>query len=119
MPFYITSQILFSLADSSKAVDKAVVTMQYEVAERIIAAPRTKQYGILSVVFQLYGNPKLDFKIPASVFFPKPKVDAALVTINFQQPCKELKSVNGDLLRKVITASFRQRRKMLRASLKV
>ena len=64
LPFYITSQILFSLADHWRAVNKAVVTMQYEVAERIIARPKSKQYGILSVVFQLYGNPKMNFKIP-------------------------------------------------------
>ena len=66
LPFYITSQILFSLADHWKAVDTAVVTMQYEVAERIVAKPKSKQYGILSVVFQLYGNPILNFKIPGN-----------------------------------------------------
>lgn len=118
LPFYITSQILFSLADSWKAIDKAVVTMQYEVAERMVAKTGTKQYGILSVVFQLYGNPQLNFKIPPTVFFPQPKVDSALVTVQFQEPHPALKSVNGDQLRKVITAAFRQRRKMLRQSLK-
>ena len=117
LPFYITSQILFSLADSWNAVDKAVVTMQYEVAERMVAKTSTKQYGILSVVFQLYGTPKLNFKIPPTVFFPRPKVDSALVTMEFR-PHPALQSVNSDKLRKVITASFRQRRKMLRASLK-
>jgi 16S rRNA (adenine1518-N6/adenine1519-N6)-dimethyltransferase len=57
-------QVLFSLADSHKAVETAVVTMQLEVAERITAKPSTKQYGIPSVVFQLYGAPKINFKIP-------------------------------------------------------
>ena len=66
LPFYITSQILFSLADHWKAVDKAVVTMQYEVAERVVAKSNSKQYGILSVVFQLYGNPMMNFKIPGN-----------------------------------------------------
>ena len=66
LPFYITSQILFSLADHWKAVDKAVVTMQYEVAERVVAKSNSKQYGILSVVFQLYGNPVMNFKIPGN-----------------------------------------------------
>ena len=58
------------------------------------------------------------FYSTASVFYPRPKVDAALVTIQFDQPHPELGSVDADHLRKVITASFRQRRKMLRASLR-
>ena len=57
------------------------VTMQLEVAERIVAKPSTKQYGIPSVVFQLYAAPKINFKIPPSVFYPKPNVDSALLTL--------------------------------------
>jgi hypothetical protein len=58
LPYYITSQILFALADASHfgAVDCATVTMQWEVAQRMVASTRTKDYGILSVVFQLYGK---------------------------------------------------------------
>jgi 16S rRNA A1518/A1519 N6-dimethyltransferase RsmA/KsgA/DIM1 with predicted DNA glycosylase/AP lyase activity len=55
--------------------------MQLEVAERIVAKPSTKQYGIPSVVFQLYAAPKINFKIPPSVFYPKPNVDSALLTL--------------------------------------
>lgn len=58
LPYYITSQILFALADASHfgAVDCATVTMQWEVAQRMVASTSTKDYGILSVVFQLYGT---------------------------------------------------------------
>lgn len=58
LPYYITSQILFALADASHfgAVDCATVTMQWEVAQRMVAKTSTKDYGILSVVFQLYGE---------------------------------------------------------------
>ena len=118
LPYYITSQVLFSLADNHHAIDKAVVTMQLEVAERVTAAPRTKQYGIPSVVFQLYGATQLNFKIPPKVFYPVPKVDSALVTIDFSKPHPELHSVEGEHLRRVITTAFRQRRKMMRQSLK-
>lgn len=118
LPYYITSQILFSLADSYKAINKAVVTMQLEVAERICAVPCTKQYGIPSVVFQLYGKTTMNFKIPPTVFFPVPKVDSALVTIDFSCPHKDLHLVEGDHLRKIVTTAFRQRRKMMRQSLK-
>jgi len=118
LPYYIVSQVLFSLADSHKAIRQAVVTMQLEVAERIIAKPSTKQYGIPSVVFQLYAKPKMNFKIPPSVFFPRPNVDSALVTLDFTQPHPELHRANTDHLRRVLTTAFRQRRKMMRQSLK-
>ena len=52
LPYYITSQILFSFVDAAPAVQRAVVTMQWEVAQRLVAKPSTKDYGILSVVFQ-------------------------------------------------------------------
>lgn len=100
LPYYITSQVLFSLADTYKAIDKAVVTMQWEVAERITAKPSTKDYGIPSVVFQLYGRTELNFKIPPKVFFPVPNVDSALITIDFSKPHKNLHLVEADHLRK-------------------
>jgi len=118
LPYYIVSQVLFSFADAQPHVKQAVVTMQLEVAERITAKPSTKQYGIPSVVFQLYSQPKMNFKIPPSVFFPVPNVDSALVTLDFTKPHPALQRVNGDHLRKVLTTAFRQRRKMMRASLK-
>ncbi len=118
LPYYIVSQVLFSFADSHRSIDKAVVTMQLEVAERIVAKTRTKQYGIPSVVFQLYAKPSINFKIPPSVFFPRPKVDSALLTLDFTQPHPELKRVNGNRLRTLLLTAFQQRRKMLRASLK-
>jgi ribosomal RNA small subunit methyltransferase A len=100
LPYYITSQVLFGLADAHRAINKAVVTMQWEVGERITAQPSTKDYGIPSVVFQLYGKTHLNFKIPPSVFFPVPKVDSALVTIDFSQPHKNLHLVEGVHLRR-------------------
>ena len=100
LPYHIVSQVLFSLADNHDCIDLAVVTMQYEVAERITAKPNTKEYGIPSVVFQLYGETLLNFKIPPKVFYPVPKVDSALVTIDFSKPHRELKRVHGIHLRK-------------------
>ncbi len=118
LPYYIVSQVLFSLADAHRSIDRAVVTMQLEVAERVTAKPNTKEYGIPSVVFQLYSQPHINFHIPPSVFYPKPAVDSALVTFDFTKPHKDLKRIRPEQFRKVITAAFQQRRKMLRASLK-
>lgn len=118
LPYYIVSQILFSLADAHKVINKAVLTMQLEVAERIVALPSTKQYGIPSVVFQLYAKPKMNFTIPPNAFYPRPKVDSALVTFDFSKPNINLNKVDGMHLRRVLTVAFHQRRKMMRHSLK-
>lgn len=91
---------MFSLADNHEHISLAVVTMQYEVGDRITASPRTVQYGIPSVVFQLYGKVKLNFKIPPTVFFPAPKVDSALVTIDFTKPHPDLHKADPRNLRR-------------------
>ena len=123
LPYYITSQILFALADASHsgAIDCATVTMQWEVAQRMVAPTRTKDYGILSVVFQLYANVKCHFKIPPTVFYPQPKVDSALLGLHFLGPTQlreRLAGVQPTHLRQVVTTAFRQRRKTVRNSLK-
>jgi 16S rRNA (adenine1518-N6/adenine1519-N6)-dimethyltransferase len=117
LPYYITSQILFCLCDHHASVKKAVVTMQWEVAQRLVAKPRTRDYGILSVVFQLYASPKITCKIPNTAFYPVPKVTSALVTVDFPAD-RELFPVQPAKLRTVLNTAFRQRRKMLRQSLK-
>ena len=67
LPYNITSQILFGLLEAP-AVSQAVLTMQKEVAERLVASPRTKAYGILSVLVQLFARPKICFHISPNVF---------------------------------------------------
>jgi 16S rRNA (adenine1518-N6/adenine1519-N6)-dimethyltransferase len=123
LPYYITSQILFALADASHsgAVSSATVTMQWEVAQRMVADCSTKDYGILSVVFQLYANVKCHFKIPPTVFYPQPKVNSALLGLHFLGPARlraRLAGVDPIHLRRVVTTAFRQRRKTVRNSLK-
>lgn len=123
LPYYITSQILFALADAShfNAVRSATVTMQYEVGQRIVAKTSTKDYGILSVVFQIYADCQLHFKIPPTVFYPQPKVDSALIGLHFIGPNQlreRLSGVQPRDLRRVLTATFQQRRKTVRNSLK-
>ena len=129
LPYYLTSQILFSLLDSSHvspssgslgrpSVLSATVTMQKEVGERLVALPRTKAYGILSVIFQLYATPKMMFGLPPNVFYPVPKVDSTLVYIKFKDP-RELretvfKGVKPEHLRKLTKRVFEGRRKTLR-----
>ncbi|GAX11068.1 hypothetical protein FisN_2Lu601 [Fistulifera solaris] len=123
LPYYITSQILFALADAAHvgAVSSATVTMQWEVGQRMIAKPKTKDYGILSVVFQLYAEVVCHFKIPPTVFYPKPAVDSALIGLHFYSPSllrERLQGVAPVQLRRVVTTAFQERRKTLRNSLR-
>mmetsp|Transcript_2874 Transcript_2874/g.7892 ORF Transcript_2874/g.7892 Transcript_2874/m.7892 type:complete len:433 (-) Transcript_2874:246-1544(-) len=123
LPYYITSQILFALADASHygAVDCATVTMQWEVAQRMVSPTSCKDYGILSVVFQTYADVRCHFKIPPTVFYPQPKVDSALLGLHFLGPSKLRKRLAGVRpvdFRTVVTTAFRQRRKTMRNTLK-
>jgi 16S rRNA (adenine1518-N6/adenine1519-N6)-dimethyltransferase len=118
LPYYIVSQILFSILDAAPHVRRAVLTMQLEVAQRVVSTPKGKTYGILSVVSQLYGEPHIAFKIPPTVFQPQPDVDSALVVIDFPKE-RPVLGINECHLRTVLRSAFQMRRKMLRQSLKV
>ncbi|ANQ10970.1 rRNA adenine N(6)-methyltransferase [Plasmodium coatneyi] len=115
LPFYITSQILFCLLDYHHYIEQAIVTIQYEVGQRIISKPNEKNYSILSILFNLYTTPYLLFKIPSSAFYPVPKVEAAVMKIIFKHS-----NLNCNLLflKEILRHSFQQRRKKLKSSLK-
>jgi 16S rRNA (adenine1518-N6/adenine1519-N6)-dimethyltransferase len=115
LPYYITSPILFSLLDARPHVRRAVVMMQREVAERIVAAPGSKIYGILSVQLQLFARPALLFRVSRHVFRPKPDVESAVLALDFDVPDPE--GVDSGPLRHLVRTAFGQRRKMLRNSL--
>lgn len=116
LPYYITSPILFGLVDRRAHLAEATVMMQREVAERLVATPRTKAYGILSVVFQRYADVKLLFKVPPTVFHPRPSVESAVVRLTFRTDAPP-DSPEENRLRVVVRAAFNQRRKMLRGAL--
>ena len=125
LPYYITSQILFALVDASHQglIRSATITMQYEVGQRMLAHPSTKEYGILSVVFQIYCTTIVHhFKIPPTVFYPQPKVNSILLGLHFVTPYQleheRLCGVHPAQLRRVITVTFQQRRKTIRNSIK-
>ncbi|HET6568622.1 MAG TPA: rRNA adenine dimethyltransferase family protein, partial [Rhodothermales bacterium] len=117
LPYYITSQILFSLLDASSSIREVVLMMQLEVAERLVAAPRTKAYGILSVAVQLQARPELLFRVSPNVFYPKPDVTSAVVRLSFGDGTGVSGEVDPAFLRLVIREAFNQRRKTLRNAL--
>lgn len=118
LPYYITTPILFDLLDAGAEgdVQEAVMMMQYEVAERLTAVPRTKQYGILSVAVQQAAHPEILFPVSRNVFFPKPDVRSAVVRLTFGDRDPAL-HVDTAHFRTVVRTAFNQRRKTLRNSL--
>ena len=115
LPYYITSPILFDLLEHRQLFTEATLMMQKEVAERLVADPSSKQYGILSVQTQLFCSPELLFDVPASSFTPPPKVTSSVVKLKFD---KEKLSVSDEKVKEVVRTAFNQRRKKLSNSLK-
>lgn len=110
IPYYITSEILFWIFDQRNHVTDAVLMMQLEVARRLTAKPRTKDYGILSVVTQLYAVPSVAFKVSRNSFYPVPAVDSAVVHITLR---RDVSPHNEELLRNIVRTTFGKRRKTL------
>ena len=115
-PYNISSQILFKAIDDYNSISSLVGMFQKEVAERIVSEHNTKKYGILSVKTQLLYDVKILFNVSPNVFFPKPKVDSAVISMTRKKNITLDCDLN--LLDKVIKLSFQQRRKKLKNSLK-
>jgi len=116
IPYYITSRLLFKILGQREIVQDVILMVQKEVAERIISAPGNKNYGVLSILCQMYDAPRLLFDVPRRVFQPPPRVDSAVIQMIFGEPRYRIPS-EADFLR-LLKTCFAQRRKMLRNSLK-
>jgi 16S rRNA (adenine1518-N6/adenine1519-N6)-dimethyltransferase len=117
LPYYITSAVLRQFLESEPRPKMLVVTVQREVAERIVAAPG--EMSLLAVSVQFYGQPRIVARLRAGAFFPPPEVDSAVLRIDVaRQPERLLGQGIGekDFFR-VVRAGFGQKRKMLRNSL--
>lgn len=115
LPYYITSQILFSLLESRHLFADAVLMMQKEVGERLVADIRTKDYGILSVQTQLMSTPEILFPVSRNCFSPPPNVESVMVKLTFDKGELDCSDAH---LKTVVRTAFNQRRKKLSNSLK-
>ena len=116
IPYNITTEILFKLFEQKDRVFSAVLMMQKEVAQRLVSKQDTKDYGILAVFTQLYTSPKILFNVPPTAFFPKPKVNSAIVKFEFNK--ENFNIADKELFKTIVKDSFGQRRKTMRNSLK-
>jgi len=115
LPYYITSPILFGLLEHRSRLAGALLMMQKEVAQRLVAIPRTKDYGILSVQTQLMSSPEYLFDVKPGSFSPPPKVTSAMVYVHFDKPAL---ACSDKMLKTVVRTAFNQRRKKLSNALK-
>jgi len=117
LPYYITSAILRHFLERVPQPRLMVVTVQREVAQRIVAGPG--EMSLLAVSVQFYGRPRIVARIPAGAFYPVPKVDSAVVRIDVgQEPTVALaEGLDAAAFFRVARAGFGQRRKKLRNSL--
>ena len=116
LPYYITTPIIFSLLEQKLPIERLVVMVQKEVAERITAAPGGKSYGALSVAMQYYTEPTIAFTVPATAFIPSPNVESAVIVC--KRRTKPPIEVDEKLFFRVVKAAFSVRRKMLSNALK-
>ncbi|MCH2198189.1 MAG: 16S rRNA (adenine(1518)-N(6)/adenine(1519)-N(6))-dimethyltransferase RsmA [Flavobacteriales bacterium] len=115
-PYNISSQILFRVFDHRDDIPEVVGMFQKEVAERVASGPGNKNYGILSVLLQLFYDIEYLFTVDAQEFDPPPKVQSGVIRLR-RNALTELEC-DVKKLKRVVKAGFNQRRKMLRGSLK-
>ncbi len=112
VPYGISSPLLFKLLDSDFAL--AILLLQKEFADRLVADPRTKSYGRLTVATARLATIELLEIVPPTAFHPQPRVDSALVSIT---PSRRFPVADPALFDELLRVVFSQRRKMLRNSL--
>lgn len=114
-PYNISSQILFKVLANRQKISEVVCMIQKEVAERIVAPPGSKTYGILSVLIQTWFDVEYCFTVNENVFTPPPKVKSAVIRL---EPSQDVPLIEDDsFFIRVVKTAFNQRRKKLRNAL--
>jgi 16S rRNA (adenine1518-N6/adenine1519-N6)-dimethyltransferase len=117
IPYYITTPIIFRLLEARSGLISMTLTIQKEVADRIVAGPGSKDYGALSLGVQYHASAGIRFIIPASAFRPAPKVDSAVIRMDILKT-PPVSAADEDIFFRIIRAGFSQRRKTILNSLK-
>ena len=117
IPYNISSPVLFRLLSFRKVIDSFVIMLQKEVVQRLIAVPGGKDYGVPSVILQMFAMVEKILDVPAGCFYPVPKVESSVMKGFFmEKPLVEL--ADEDFFIKLVRDAFAQRRKMMINNLK-
>jgi 16S rRNA (adenine1518-N6/adenine1519-N6)-dimethyltransferase len=110
IPYSITSPVVVRLLEHHPLFDRVVLMVQKEVADRIVAAPDTGDYGSLTLFVHLYADARRIAQVPRTAFVPAPDVDSTIIRLDIL-PRPRYPDFDGFL--KVVHSAFRQRRKTL------
>ncbi|MEG6617143.1 16S rRNA (adenine(1518)-N(6)/adenine(1519)-N(6))-dimethyltransferase RsmA [Peptococcaceae bacterium 1198_IL3148] len=112
LPYYITTPLIMHMLTNRFNLNRLVLMTQKEVAQRMVAKPGHKDYGALTVAVQYYTEADIAFKVPKTVFHPKPEVDSAVICLKVREK-PAVKVLNEKLFFNVMRAAFGMRRKTL------
>jgi 16S rRNA (adenine1518-N6/adenine1519-N6)-dimethyltransferase len=118
LPYQMTSHVLFGVLDLGPALRDAVFMVQREVAERIVASPGTRDYGILGVLLRTWFDVDVPIRVKPGAFVPPPRVDSAVVRIRPRAGGAVLPWDERPALVRLVRSVFNERRKVLRNTLK-
>lgn len=117
LPYYVSTPIMMKLLEDSKGISSMTLMLQKEVAHRIASGPNSREYGVLSIMSQLYCDAQVEFDVPKEAFVPVPNVDSAIIGLTFKQMDPRLANGLLEEFKTIVKASFSQRRKTLINSL--
>ena len=116
LPYHITGALIGQITDARGVWKRAVIAVQREVGQRMIAQPGSKTYGVLSIATQVRCTARRLFDLPPAHFFPAPKVHSSVLMLDFEAP-SAYDIADEKRLFGVVRAAFQQRRKMVRNAL--
>lgn len=116
LPYYVTTPIITQLVTSNLEIEKIVVMVQKEVADRFCAKPASREYGSITVFLNYYFDLKKEFLVSKNCFVPKPNIDSMIISLTRKKELLPLK--DSTLFFNLIRDSFRFKRKTLRNNLK-
>ena len=115
LPYHLTSPILFKAFEEHAVIEDLTVMIQREVAQRILATPGSRDYGILGAMTRFFAEPRMLFTVSRNCFYPKPEVTSAVIQLRFLDA--PAAPADPALYATVVKTAFGKRRKMLRNSL--
>ncbi len=116
LPYSISNPFIFKLIDNRDDIESATIMLQKEVAERLMAVPGTKEYGIPTILLQTCATIEKCMTLKPGEFHPRPKVDSVVIRLLFHprpERVEKLPQYDGKLLQQIVRAAFGNRRKTL------
>lgn len=114
LPYYITTPIIFKLLEDENTISDITVMVQKEVASRMVAEPKSKEFSILTLMVKYFSNASIEVEVPNSSFIPSPDVTSAVITLKKE---RKYSVKNEKIFFELIHKAFAQRRKKMINSL--